>query len=68
MRIALNGRFYAAPVTGVQRFAREVALRIAREADVVLLLPRAVAPPADWAGAVDIDHRARKECGRLPDD
>lgn len=52
MKIALNGRFHAAPVTGVQRFAREVAARIARDAEVLLLLPRGVAPPDGWTGEV----------------
>lgn len=42
MRIGINGRFYRAPVTGVQRFAREVANGIAGRADTVLLLPRDV--------------------------
>ncbi len=45
MRIALNGRFYAAPITGVQRFAREVARRLPALADVVLMLPRGVGAP-----------------------
>lgn len=40
MRIALNGRFYTARPTGVQRFAREVTARLAARGDVTLLLPR----------------------------
>lgn len=39
MRIALNGRFYAGRVTGVQRFAREVAARLRTRDDVVVLVP-----------------------------
>lgn len=42
MRIALNGRFYAARPTGVQRFAREIASRLSDAADVALLLPGSV--------------------------
>jgi glycosyltransferase involved in cell wall biosynthesis len=45
MRIALNGRFYGARITGVQRFAREVVRRLPARADMVLLLPRGVAAP-----------------------
>lgn len=46
MRIALNGRFLAAPVTGVQRFARQVGRRLRERDDVVWLLPADVEPPA----------------------
>jgi glycosyltransferase involved in cell wall biosynthesis len=42
VRIGINGRFYGASVTGVQRFAREVAKGIAGRVDAVLLLPRDV--------------------------
>jgi len=42
VRIGINGRFYGAPVTGVQRFAREVTAGIAAQAEIVLLLPRDV--------------------------
>jgi glycosyltransferase involved in cell wall biosynthesis len=45
MRIALNGRFYGAPITGVQRFAREVVRRLPERAEIVLMLPRDVATP-----------------------
>lgn len=44
LRIALNGRFYAARPTGVQRFAREIASRLCEGAEVALLLPRSVSP------------------------
>lgn len=48
MRIAINGRFYGAPITGVQRFAREVVRRIAARANVIVMLPRGVnGPPFD---------------------
>lgn len=59
MRIGINGRFYAAGVTGVQRFAREIAARICATADVVLLMPRSTDPPGELAGTV---HTVR---GRL---
>lgn len=42
MRLGVNGRFYGARVTGVQRFAREVARRLAGRADLVLFLPGGV--------------------------
>ncbi|MBV9775147.1 MAG: glycosyltransferase family 4 protein [Gemmatimonadetes bacterium] len=44
MRLGVNGRFYAARVTGVQRFALEVADRLL--ADATLFLPGGVEPPA----------------------
>jgi len=43
MRLGVNGRFYAARVTGVQRFALEVARRLLPGA--TLLLPAGVEPP-----------------------
>ncbi|HUG40879.1 MAG TPA: glycosyltransferase family 1 protein [Longimicrobiales bacterium] len=39
MRIGVNGRFYGAPATGVQRFARELTRALAEGADVRVLLP-----------------------------
>lgn len=45
MRTALNGRFLAAPRTGVQRFAGEVTTRLVAREDVVLYVPAAVEPP-----------------------
>ncbi|GMV05522.1 MAG: glycoside hydrolase [Gemmatimonadota bacterium] len=57
--MGVNGRFYQARVTGVQRFAREVARRLPAYADVTVLLP---------AGATDEDlpPGARVERGSLP--
>ena len=49
MRLGVNGRFLAAPVTGVQRFAREVVRRLASRPEVTLMLPRGVGPPSDLA-------------------
>ncbi len=46
MRIGVNGRFYGARVTGVQRFGREITTRLLRAADHLLLLP-AGSPQAD---------------------
>lgn len=48
---AINGRFYAQPVTGVQRYAREVVSEIDRllshqGAQARMILPPTVAPPA----------------------
>ena len=46
MRLGVNGRFYAARATGVQRFAREVTARVCELETVALFLPRdAEAPP-----------------------
>lgn len=45
MRLGVNGRFYAARVTGVQRFAREVVARLARREAVTIFLPRGVPEP-----------------------
>src|SRR5436190_416831 len=39
MRLGINGRFYRAQVTGVQRFAIEITRRLTTQADVVLFLP-----------------------------
>jgi glycosyltransferase involved in cell wall biosynthesis len=51
MRIGVNGRFLAAPLSGVQRFAREVLVRLAAVCDTVVFLPRsAPEPPADATG------------------
>ncbi|HEX7049309.1 MAG TPA: glycosyltransferase family 1 protein [Longimicrobiales bacterium] len=47
MRIGVNGRFYAAPVTGVQRFARELCDRLFGRLDVTLFLPHGAPPPDD---------------------
>lgn len=58
MRIALNGRFYAAPVTGVQRFAVEVAQRLAAHTEVLLMLPRGV-PAPDLDGVTVVTGRLR---------
>jgi glycosyltransferase involved in cell wall biosynthesis len=54
MRIALNGRFYGARTTGVQRFAREIATRLSTCVDTVVLVPRSVNPDRrpDAQGAV----------------
>lgn len=43
MRIGINGRFYAAPITGVQRVARHLAAELRELADTVTLVPGAVA-------------------------
>ncbi len=52
MILGINGRFLGAPVTGVQRFGREVLQRIAAEREVTLLLPRDVAAPAGFVGRI----------------
>jgi len=45
MKLGVNGRFYAARVTGVQRFALEVASRLL--ADATLFVPAGAEPPRD---------------------
>lgn len=57
MRIGLNGRFYAAPITGVQRVARELAKRLCADADVTIFLPGGVTR--------DVPANARIVRGRL---
>ncbi|MBX6365166.1 MAG: glycosyltransferase family 4 protein [Gemmatimonadetes bacterium] len=54
MRLAVNGRFYAAPLTGVQRFAIEVTRRLAWLAEPELFLPAGVEPPAELVGRVRV--------------
>ncbi len=76
MRLGVNGRFYAAPETGVQRFAREITKRLCETESLVLLLPRdAKAPPRvverSWVvrgrltgpawEQLELPHRARRE-------
>lgn len=56
MRLGINGRFLAAPVTGVQRFAHEVLRRITAEAEVTLFVPRGVHVPGDLGVAVVTGH------------
>jgi glycosyltransferase involved in cell wall biosynthesis len=57
MRIGLNGRFYGAELSGVQRFARETAARLfGRVDDLVLFLPADVAPPAGLPEPVRVVH------------
>ncbi|HET9984419.1 MAG TPA: glycosyltransferase family 1 protein [Longimicrobiales bacterium] len=58
MRLAVNGRFYAAPLTGVQRFAVEVTRRLAQLAEVELFLPAGAEAPSEVAARVGI-HRGR---------
>ena len=54
MKIGINGRFYGARVTGVQRFAREVSSRLYERGDVVLFLPRSSPPPDNLPGHVPV--------------
>lgn len=62
MRLGLNGRFLAAPVTGVQRFAWEVGRRVLSTPDVegVLFLPAGVEAP------VGVDPGVEVVPGRTP--
>lgn len=52
MRLGVNGRFYAARVTGVQRFAREVAGRLLD--DATLFLPAGAPEPGDLPGSTRV--------------
>lgn len=54
MRLGINARFLDAPVTGVQRFAREVVPLLLDAADCVLLTPRGSEVPAAWRGRAAI--------------
>ncbi len=51
MRVGVNGRFYGARVTGVQRFGRELTRRLAGRVETVVLVPSGVAPCADLDAA-----------------
>ncbi len=57
MRIGVNGRFYGARVTGVQRVAREVTARLFDVADTTVFLPRGV--------SVDVPAHVRTVRGML---
>lgn len=48
MRLGINVRFVDAPVTGVQRFAREVVPLLLESAECVLLAPNGAAVPEEW--------------------
>lgn len=52
MRLGVNGRFYAARVTGVQRFALEVAERLLP--DATLFLPAGAEPPAGLSASTRV--------------
>jgi len=64
MRLVINGRFLAQPVTGVQRYAREVVAAIDRQLPrhpgwtAEILVPRGVATP-------DYEHVTARQVGRL---
>jgi glycosyltransferase involved in cell wall biosynthesis len=58
MRLGVNGRFYGARTTGVQRFAREVTARLAALEEVVLFIPSDVP-------AAGLPPEARVVRGRL---
>ena len=55
MIVGINARFLAAPLGGVQRFAREVSARVLERCDVVLFMPRATDLPSAWQGRVRTD-------------
>ena len=60
--LALNGRFLSQPTTGTQRYALELASRLAARhpGRVVLHVPRGVVVPADLAATVRVrESRAR---------
>lgn len=46
MQLGINGRFYVAPATGVQRVAREISARLPGQANVTVFLPASDVPPA----------------------
>ena len=54
MKLGINGRFYGAPITGVQRFSREVCTRIYDRQGTVLFLPRGTEPPPGLPGQVEV--------------
>jgi glycosyltransferase involved in cell wall biosynthesis len=56
MKLGINGRFYGAGITGVQRFAREVSARLLQGAECTLFLPRSVARPAGLPAGIRVAH------------
>ena len=54
MKIGINGRFYGAPLTGVQRFSRELSTRIYDRQGAVLFLPRGTEPPVGLPRQVEV--------------
>ena len=54
MKIGINGRFYGAPLTGVQRFSRELSTRIYDRQGAVLFLPRGTEPPLGLPRQVEV--------------
>ena len=54
MKIGINGRFYGAPLTGVQRFSRELSTRIYDREGAVLFLPRGTEPPLGLPRQVEV--------------
>lgn len=56
MNLAINGRFYAARPTGVQRFARDASARLYEREDVTLFLPGALPRPAEVPAHVRVDQ------------
>ena len=57
MRLGINGRFHQAPVTGVQRYAHEVAGRLQRLVPTTLFLPAPAAAPQLAADTVLVRGR-----------
>lgn len=68
-RVAINGRFLSQPVTGVQRYAREIVRAISRllQADAELRREYTfeILAPAGAAGFEDVPHIPVKVVGRL---
>lgn len=49
MIVGINARFLAAPLGGVQRFARSVTAQLLNRCEVALFTPHGVELPAEWA-------------------
>lgn len=54
MRVGINCRFLGAEIGGVQRFAREVTIRLLDLCQAVLLVPRGVHVPSEWRERAEI--------------
>ena len=54
MKLGINGRFYGAPLTGVQRFSRQVCTRIYERQATLIFLPRGTDPPPGLPDSVDV--------------
>ena len=56
MKLGINGRFYGARPTGVQRFARDLSARLYEHQEVTLFLPASLPRPAEVPAHVPVEY------------